>query len=615
MVRLPFLKRIRSSGRKTTPNRRPIASIAPHLFSKLAERAKETFGGTSVPETLLTRRDATTPQFKPKKMQKDKGLVLKIASSTASAADETPGLVLKTVSSTYKLAPDETPVHGKVDLVPKLKGNAAKEFVSRDSELTYTRAISADHYVQRQLELGSIMQLVVITLTMVICCIRAAKCCRTLMMRVSIDKQTYEKAIRDHDDNSQKKAPAVSACRCFSSEKELKVSVAVHKESGETDRKQEDASTHGLIGLSVWTSIDSGEGTKEDDKHPVLMGCVNNFPCVSSQVTKGDKQDECFDQQAASLVSKCVKVNPGSQASPDRKQEEEVASDTLVISRQVTAYKDTKEGSDAAPVSLVTISAVEVSLPSLPSLWRDSSLEQEQEENAAIGTLSASSQINRDDDEEEETREDFESESFHLVIRGAHEGTPPESSTERQKQEQPAFVMTDWPPSRVSNIKGPVEVSDPKLIFALSKTVIEATHKSHRRDCPSLGSTTSSDSSISADGEMTNYRGGSSISSGGGTSMSAGSPGRSIKRISFCPSPPQVREYERYDMDPSSETSDVPVPFSNWNKKCRMLKKNLDKLNGEGDVPDQGKLTATRIAKKLGQALLVVSASVLTQRR
>lgn len=60
------------------------------------------------------------------------------------------------------------------------------------------------------------------------------------------------------------------------------------------------------------------------------------------------------------------------------------------------------------------------------------------------------------------------------------------------------------------------------------------------------------------------------MSSGGGSGISPQSPGRSVKMISFCPSPPQVREYEPY-MDgkesPSSATSDDTVKFNNLNKK------------------------------------------------
>jgi hypothetical protein len=596
MVGLPFIARVRSSGGETTQNRRPIASIAPHLFKKLAERAKETFGRTSVPETLLARHDAT--RFKPKTIQKGKGLVLRVASSTSEVAVE-------------------TPVHGKVALALKHQGNSSKEFVStRDSEFAYTRAINVAQYVQRQFELGSIMQVMVITLTMVACCIRAAKCYRKLMTQVSIGKQTDEKAIKDRGGNAkdktlesaQKKSPESSARRFLSSEKEFKVSVAVREESSETE-----TSTRGPISSSARASIDSDEGTKEDDQHPISpgMGTVNDIPCVSSLVIEGDKENECFDRQATSLESESIKLNAGRQGSPDRKQEDQGTPDTLDVSRKVTVGKGTEEGSDATPVSHVTCSAVEVSPP---LLWRDSSPGREQEKIGANDALGPSSQINLDDDgEEEEKKEDFESKSLHLVIRGDHEGTPAKSSMERQKQEQPLFDMTDWSP-RAPEDKNPVEVSDPEQIFSVSRSAIEATPNSLLRDCPSL-ETTSLDSSISSDGELTN-------STGGSSSTSTGSPGRSVKRISFCPSPPQVREFERYYYMDRKHTSriqsDTPVQFNNWNKKCRMLKKKLDKLNGDGealDVPLQGTQTVTRTAKKLGQAFLMVSASVLSQRR
>jgi hypothetical protein len=167
------------------------------------------------------------------------------------------------------------------------------------------------------------------------------------------------------------------------------------------------------------------------------------------------------------------------------------------------------------------------------------------------------------------------------------------------------MTTTDGSPSRAPDDKGPVEVSDPELI--VSRSAIEATHNSPLTDCPSA---TSLDSSISSDGEMSNRRGGSC--------MSLGSPVGSVKRVSFSPSPPQVREYERYDMgrkQPSSPHKGEPVQFNNLNKKRRMLKKKLDKLNGDGEksaAPVQKTQTVTRIAKKLGQAFLMVSTSALT---
>jgi hypothetical protein len=752
MVGLPFLARMRSSGRRTAPKRRPIASITQHLINKLAERAKETFGSTSVPETPLARHDGATTQFKLKKFRKGKGLVWKAKSITSEVPDETPDLTLMAASITSEV-PDETLVQGKVDFVRKqLKGNVAKEFVSKDSELTYTRTISAAQYVQRQFELGSIMQLVVITLTMVVCFIRAAKCCRTLMTRISSGKQTYEKATNyDGDDAMDKtwkfvqmKPPESSARPFLSGEKGLKVAVtSAPKVFGETYRNQEDASTRGLIGSSVWTSIESEEIMKEDDQHPILPGMesvndipyvlplvteganenecfdqaeatslgseegikeddqgpvslglesVNDIPYVLSLVTEGANENECFDQeatslgseegikeddqgpvslglesvndipyvpslvtegdnenelgvesvtdnpyvpslvteddnenesfdqQATSLVSKWIKANPEEPDSPDRKQEEQGTLNTLGVSQQITVNKGTEEGSDATPVSLETISAVEAS-PT--SLWRDSWLGREQEEIEFTHVLGSLQSKLDDDGEEEEKKEDFESKSLHLVMGGA-------------KQEQPLFVIADWSP-RAPDDKDPVEVSDPEQIFSESTPAMQKNQNPLLRDCPSLASATSTNSSITSDGDMTNDTGGSSISSGspgrsvtsdgdrkiytGDTSMSPGSPGRSVRRISFCPSPPQVRVYERYDMDredPSSASSDPLIQFTNLNKKRRMLKKNLDELNRDGmklAVPVQGTQRVTRMAKQLGQAVLMVSASVLTQRR
>jgi hypothetical protein len=278
--------------------------------------------------------------------------------------------------------------------------------------------------------------------------------------------------------------------------------------------------------------------------------------------------------------------------------------DTLSVSQQATVDEHTREGSDASLVSLVTLSTDEVAPP---SLGKDSAAGGEQDEIAGIDTICASAQISVDDDGngvEEERKEDFESKSLHLVMKGV-------------KQEQPLSVMTSWSP-KVLDDKGPTEVSGPEQIVSVSRSANEATPKSLPRDCPSLASTAISlDSSIPSDGEMTNYRGGSSMSSGGGSGIS---PQGSERSVTFCPSSPQVREYEPYPymdgLEPSSATSDDTVQFNNLNKKLRMLKKSLDELNGDGEAlkPDHGTQTVTRVVKQLGQAFLIVSASILNQR-
>jgi tetratricopeptide (TPR) repeat protein len=163
--------------------------------------------------------------------------------------------------------------------------------------------------------------------------------------------------------------------------------------------------------------------------------------------------------------------------------------------------------------------------------------------------------------------------------------------------------------------KGPVEVLDPELIFSVSRSAGEKANNYVLSDCPSLGSTTSFDSLLSSDRESTYYRGDT------GTSMSPGSPGGPARRVTFSPSPPQVREYERYDIERkqrSSPDNGTSIQFNNLNKKCRMLKKNLDELNSFGvraAVPVQGTQTVTRFAKQLGMSLLLMNAFVLTQRR
>jgi hypothetical protein len=184
------------------------------------------------------------------------------------------------------------------------------------------------------------------------------------------------------------------------------------------------------------------------------------------------------------------------------------------------------------------------------------------------------------------------------------------SSSKTKRGDHEEITMTDWP-LREADDEGPVEVSESEHLFSVSKGATEATNNSLLRDCPSLASTTSLDFSIlSLEGEMPNRKGRSSISST--------SPGGTAKRVSFCPSPPQVREYERCETErkqSSSAHNSTPVQFNNLNKKCRMLKKNLDKLNGDGvksAVPVQGTQRVTRIAKKLGQAFLMVGASALS---
>jgi hypothetical protein len=180
------------------------------------------------------------------------------------------------------------------------------------------------------------------------------------------------------------------------------------------------------------------------------------------------------------------------------------------------------------------------------------------------------------------------------------------SSSKTKRGDHVEATMTDWSP-KVLDDRSPVDVSYPELIFSVSKSAAtEASHDSHLGDCPSVGSTTSLDLSILSEEEATNSKGGSS--------MTVRSPGGTVKRVSFCPSPPQVREYERYDTERKKHNSN-PVQFNNLNKKCRVLKKNLDRLNGDGvkaAVPAQGTQGLTRIAKKLGQAILVVTASALS---
>jgi hypothetical protein len=152
---------------------------------------------------------------------------------------------------------------------------------------------------------------------MVARCIRAAKCCRKLMKRVSVGKRTDGKATKDHGDSDspangktlecgQKESLESSSHHLLSSEKEFNVSAAVLEESCEMDRKEEDPSTHGLIASLAWTSIDSDEELKEDDLQPVSlkMVCANDIPCVSSVVAESDTENEGFDQQSTSLVSK-----------------------------------------------------------------------------------------------------------------------------------------------------------------------------------------------------------------------------------------------------------------------------------------------------------------------
>lgn len=183
------------------------------------------------------------------------------------------------------------------------------------------------------------------------------------------------------------------------------------------------------------------------------------------------------------------------------------------------------------------------------------------------------------------------------------------SSSKTKQGDHAERTMTDWSP-RAPDDKGQVEASDPQPTCSVSSSATETTQNSLLSDCPSLGSTTSLDSSISSDREMKNSRGSSSLN--------LRSPGGTVKRVSFCPSPPQVREYERDDMErkqPSRTHKTAPVPFNNLNKKCRILKKNLDKLNGVGGksaVPVQGTRRVTRIAKKVGQAFLMVGASALS---
>jgi hypothetical protein len=150
------------------------------------------------------------------------------------------------------------------------------------------------------------------------------------------------------------------------------------------------------------------------------------------------------------------------------------------------------------------------------------------------------------------------------------------------------------------------EPIDHELILAVARSAIEATKNALLGDCPSLASTTPG-SPVSTD-EATHDEDASN--------MSTGSLEGSVKKVSFCSSPPRVREYERYmRRNKASSTNEfAPVPF---NKKLRMLKKKLDQLSGDeaSALPGRGSQAATRIVKKLGQAVLAMNASVLSQRR
>jgi hypothetical protein len=172
---------------------------------------------------------------------------------------------------------------------------------------------------------------------------------------------------------------------------------------------------------------------------------------------------------------------------------------------------------------------------------------------------------------------------------------------------------SEMPPKGLDD-NSPVEIFDQELIFSVSRNASEKAHDDLPSDCPSLGSTTSFDSSLSLDRETTYYRGGTRM-------CPPGSPEGPARRVTFSPSPPQIREFERYDMERkqlSSPDDDTIIEFNNLNKKCRMLKKNLDELNSFGvktAIPVQRTQIVTRFAKQVGMSLLLMNAFILTQRR
>jgi hypothetical protein len=189
------------------------------------------------------------------------------------------------------------------------------------------------------------------------------------------------------------------------------------------------------------------------------------------------------------------------------------------------------------------------------------------------------------------------SQAFSLESKTAAKAThlplPRESSPERQGEERQAHdVPSTSPQGTIDNVQ--IEDLDPQLILAVVKSAFAATKNCLLRDSSSLRSPTSA--TISSHGEATDDEDISSIGTGG-----------SVKRVSFCTSPPQVLEYELYHTEPKKPRStniSAFINFDTFDKKRRMWKKKLGKLTGDDEesaAPGQGAQSLTRVVKKVGQ--------------
>jgi tetratricopeptide (TPR) repeat protein len=505
-----------------------------------------------------------------------------------------PSLVPRVARNAIKQS-DDTCVHEVIAFAQALKEKAEKEFASKNYDsalLTSTNAIDAAQDVKNKA--GSIiMQLAAVTI-MTACSIRAATCCLKL----------------DRCDEAEEIAGKALVMIGNALEPKLDGRTNTCTRVSETG----DGYPRNFGGWRVNSFLVLARVSIEQQDYEQALQVLDNAHGVTAKYTASEYAQQTLPKASTGCLLSSeeennISVSLGKEPQESERREERQVTQESLGSSPCVSIDDEETDEDPQPVSVELICAVKriaspISGESVPKRMK--------KEELALDVLDSSP---RATDVEDGVEEDVEEDDEDDVEEHDDDDDEKKEHGDQQEISQVLGSVVKVPgvPPKAPDVKSPVQVSDQQLIFSVLKSAMETAHNSLMADCPSLCSTISLDSSISSDEESTNCIGGSSTSTG--------SPGGCVKRVSFSPSPPQVREYERYDMEmaqPSSPQYGTSTEFSNLNKKRRTLKKNLDELNGYGvksAVPVQGTQTVTRIAKQLGRTLLLVNAFVLTQRR
>ena len=459
-----------------------------------------------------------------------------------------------------------------------LKRTAEQEFASTNYSsalLTSTNAIEAAEDAKNKAS-SRMLQLAAVTI-MTACSIRAATCYRQL----------------DRSDEAEEIAGKVIVMICHALEQpKLDGSMDSRtRASSETG----DRYLHNFGGWRVKSFLVLARVSIRMQKYEDAIQILENAHNVTAKYTASEFAKQMLPKTSITstgclLLSEKddgISISLGKEVQePERSEEREVTQESVDSSPCVSIDDD--EETDDGPQS-VSIELRCAAIRIASSLLGESFPKRPKKEELANDAFDSSPQTS--DNENEEKYDDQQEVSQLWASVGKEPGMPPKGL----------------------NDQGLVEDLDPELIFSGSRSASETTNNSLLSECPPLGSTNSFDSSLSSDRGITYFV--------DGTIMSPGIPGGPARRVTFSPSPPQVREYERYDTDRiqlSSPDNGTPIQFNNLNKKCRMLKKNLDELNSfsvKAAVPVQGTQTVTRIAKQLGMTLLLMNAFVLTQHR